>query len=80
MMWLNYQYSSFAKKKLNFKDSFTKFSKRCEKLKAVDIFEKNWKKNEVYLKNYENIQKNKKFEGLFALIMKICRKILKVKV
>ena len=60
-------------------DLFAKFNKRCEKLETVDKFAK-IEKNKVYLKNWSKHKKNEKFEDLFALVMKICRKILKVKV
>ena len=43
------------------------------------ICKNNWK-NEVYLKKIGENTKNKKFEDLFTLVMKICRKIQIVKV
>ena len=43
------------------------------------ICKKNWKKWGLFEKIGENT-KNEKFEDQFALVMKICRKILKVKV
>ena len=62
-----------------FEDLFAKFNKKCEKLETVDIFAKKLKKWSLFEKMDENT-KNEKFEDQFALVMKICRKILKVKV
>ena len=47
---------------------------------CVDIFCKKLKKWGLFEKLMKNTQKNEKFEDLFVLVMKICRKIIKVKV
>ena len=60
-------------------DLFVKFNKKCEKLETADIFAKNLKKWGLFEKIGEST-KNEKFEDQYALVMKIYRKILKVKV